>query len=60
MKRETDSKLVPFRCPRCGRLVAWTLSGAKVFCPRCKVWFEAEDGRISRERRRTADVRATG
>lgn len=45
MKRETDSKLVPFRCPSCGRLVVWALSGAKAFCPKCKVWFAAEEAK---------------
>jgi len=34
MKRETDSKLVPFRCPRCGWLVAWPADavGALFYC----------------------------
>lgn len=60
MRRETNPKLVPFRCPRCRRLVAWSLSGAKAFCPRCKVWFKAENDRISREGRDTGNARATG
>lgn len=44
MKRETRLNLVPFRCPSCGRLVVWTLSGAKAFCPRCRVWFTEDRG----------------
>nr|WP_173812795.1 hypothetical protein [Dendrosporobacter quercicolus]NSL48219.1 hypothetical protein [Dendrosporobacter quercicolus DSM 1736]SDM09510.1 hypothetical protein SAMN04488502_102148 [Dendrosporobacter quercicolus] len=39
--------LVPFRCPVCGKLLAWAISRAKCRCPVCKKWFRYAEGKVS-------------
>jgi len=39
--------LVPYKCPICGKIVAWTLSRAKCRCPVCKKWFAYSEAAVS-------------
>lgn len=32
------ARIGPVYCHKCGKLMVHTLSGATVFCPRCRVW----------------------
>lgn len=45
MKRKTELALLLFKCPSCGRRLVWTVSGATVRCPKCGVWFTAEEAK---------------
>lgn len=54
MSRKAEPELVPFRCPRCGRLVVWALGGATVRCPKCGTWFTSSKGEEAKARGKTA------
>ncbi|MEG6585293.1 hypothetical protein [Dendrosporobacter sp. 1207_IL3150] len=39
--------LVPYKCPICGKLVAWAISRAQCRCPDCKKWFAYCEASVS-------------
>ncbi|QDR79218.1 hypothetical protein [Sporomusa termitida] len=38
MNNQTQPLLVPFKCDKCGRVLAWTLPEATVCCKQCGKW----------------------
>ncbi len=39
--------LLPFICPKCGKIVVWTLPGATVYCKQCKTWISKPEKEIT-------------